>query len=93
MDPWRQWTTTKVGQYYIVQKTNFYIGSTARSDTWNLKNKRIIQIFTTQTMANKFKGKIDQWIHSTIIIEYNSYFKPMDNGSMITWPMDGMDIS
>jgi hypothetical protein len=30
---------------------------------------------------------------SPIIIGYNSCFKPMDNGSMITWPMDGMDIS
>jgi hypothetical protein len=40
-------------------------------------------------MGNKFRGNIDQWTTFTIITMYNSYFKPMDNGSMITWPMGG----
>ena len=43
-------------------------------------------------MDTKFKGNLDQWTHSTIIIMYKSYFKPMDDGSMITWPMVGMGI-
>ena len=58
-------------------------------------NEYIVSIrhFHLQTMDNRFKGNIDQWTHYTIITIYNSYFKPMDNGSMITRPMVGMDIS
>jgi hypothetical protein len=61
----------------------------APSDTGNLKNEYIIQVrhFNILKTDNKFKGNIDQWTHSTIIIGYSSYLKPMDNGSMITWPM------
>jgi len=36
--------------------------------------------------------KIGQWTAFTVIIMFNSYFKPMDNGSMITPPMVGVDI-
>jgi len=71
---------TKLINTYIVQKTNFYNGSMAPSD-----HRYIIDEY--------FKVNIDQWTHCTIIIGYNSSFKPTDNGSMIKWPMGGMGIS
>jgi hypothetical protein len=79
---------------YIVQKTTFYIGSMAPSETGYVKiemhNPNNSNISTTD---GKLRGNIDQWTHSTIIIGYNGYFKPMDNGSMIKWPMGGIGIS
>jgi hypothetical protein len=47
---------------------------------------------TLQRLQTK-PGNILQWIHTTTIIKYNLYLKPMDNGYMITWTVVGMGTS
>ena len=83
----------------LLLKSYSTTGNNSELDTFYMVQTNHRPTEPVKTMAKTLQrlqtkpGNILQWIHTTIIIKYNLYLKPMDNGYMITWTVVGMGTS